>query len=85
MLPGPGRSRKKGVQRGGDELLADRQNHPGCDLYVRILTRLRAAAGGLAVLTQRLRELPHPCRFSGNRSPAGIAGVTDSQWRERIP
>ncbi len=75
---------EQGITAAGAELLADNENHPGVNVYVRIMTRMRqpekaystlqtalsAAASALPVLQQQVAR-------------QGIAAVTNNEWRQR--
>ena len=76
---------EQGVAKAGSDLLADPANLYDVKTYVRVSTRLRHHGQVFTVLETGLKDssatLPV---FQAQLARSGLAGLTDSQWRENV-
>ncbi len=82
---GPARNfAEQGIAAAGADLLATAQPQPGANLYARIMTRLRQQEKAYATLQSALNEASSALPVIKEQlAKAGIAAITDREWRER--
>ena len=75
---------EQGVLKAGPELLATAEQHAGANTYVRIMTRLRQHEQAFATLQKARNESMASLPVLKEQvQKQGVAGITDTQWRER--